>query len=235
MATWAVKHEAELGRGFVLSPERYDPRRQMPHLALGESQGTPLREIAVTVRKTVNASTPGLNTCLVLDTSDAGEGVIVSPKRAVEGKQLGSAKKVLEPSDVIISRLRPYLRQVAYVDAAIRGWKRDGSLVCSTEFFVLRPIDGRSIAFLVPFLLSQPVQDVLAASQEGGHHPRFDEATLLSLAIPDELLSARDELSRSVESSIALYRESERVLSSMVEEASRSFGGCLPSIPTRAS
>ena len=78
---------------------------------------------------------------------------------AVERVREGAA-----PGDVIISRLRPYLRQVAFVDSDIRGYELSATILCSTEFFVLRAIEQESIAFLVPFLLSQSTQQVLAAS-----------------------------------------------------------------------
>ena len=79
--------------------------------------------------------------------------------------------------------------------------------MCSSEFYVLESKDGSSIAFLVPFLLSQRVQSVLAASQEGGHHPRFNERTLKSLPIPAFLLERRVELSTIVEHAVAQARQ----------------------------
>ena len=99
--------------------------------------------------------------------------------------------------DVLISRLRPYLRQVAYVDRTIPVLS-EAALLCSTEFFVLRSVDQQSIAFLVPFLLSVQVQRVLAASQEGGHHPRVRESTLLTLPLPSSLLETRAATSSAV-------------------------------------
>lgn len=65
-------------------------------------------------------------------------------------EQLNSNKKILKTGDVIISRLRPYLRQVAYVDI-----DSNLQLCASTEFYVLRARNNESIAFLVPFLLSK--------------------------------------------------------------------------------
>ena len=101
-------------------------------------------------------------------------------------------------------------------------------MLCSTEFFVLRPADDRSIAFLVPFLLSDPVQKVLAVSQEGGHHPRFNESTLLGLPVPATLFDKREEVSRVVEQSIELFRESERKMMDMIGTAEASIGANPP-------
>lgn len=71
------------------------------------------------------------------------------------------------------------------------GRTHEAGLACSTKFLVLRSIDGRSVVFLVPYLLSEPVQIVFASSQEGGHHRRFGEETLVT--VPESLLQSRDE------------------------------------------
>jgi hypothetical protein len=218
MAVWTVKSQIELGKSFVLAPERYDPRRQLS--LPGKGEALPLGQVAKVIRQTITTATADDSTFLVLDTSHAREGVITSPKQIVKGSGIGSAKKVVRRHDVIISRLRPYLRQVGFIDNGIDGWSAGVNLICSTEFFILRSIDDQSIAFLVPFLLSPAVQTVLAAAQEGGHHPRFDEATLVSLPIPRGLLEKRSAISEAVEKSVKLYREAEKLMADMVNEAS---------------
>jgi hypothetical protein len=217
MAVWTVKSQNELSRFFVLAPERYDPRREATgHFA--NSSSVMLGQIAGIVRQTLTPSAAKDGSYLVLDTSHAQEGVITSPKSIIDEKGIGSAKKVLGRNDVIISRLRPYLRQVAFVDSDIKGWSNNVNLLCSTEFFILRSVDSQSIAFLVPFLLSPFVQQILAASQEGGHHPRFDGNTLLTLPLPESLLKKRVEISNSVIESVNLYRSSEKILSKLISD-----------------
>jgi hypothetical protein len=218
MALISIRARSTLATIDVLAPERYDPRR-----ALDANATTTIRlgDVASLVRRVVQP-TADLGPCLVLDTSDACEGIVISRKTRVDGSLIGSAKKVAEPHDVIISRLRPYLRQVAFVDEVVPS--TEGALiVCSTEFFVLRSPDQRSIAFLVPFLLSRQVQEVLAASQEGGHHPRFHDSTLLTLPVPVSLLDRRDAISASIERSVALYREYERGVDAMIAAAEEAF------------
>jgi hypothetical protein len=115
------------------------------------------------------------------------------------------------------------LRQVALVDSGI-PLPGDTLLICSTEFFVLGGIDERSIAFLVPFLLTEQVQQVLAASQEGGHHPRFDDSVLLTLPLPDAVLRRRDENSGNVEECVRLFRQSEARMAEMVRRHTKAIG-----------
>lgn len=219
MAVWVTMTKADLGWSVVLAPERYDPRRGVMSEGGGASDGIVLGELVEALRKTVDARR-GACRCLVLDTCDANEGLVVGVKPVIDSGSLGSTKKVVEEGCVLISRLRPYLRQVAFVDAGLPGWEDGVTLVCSTEFFVLRSVDERSIAFLVPFLLCETVQKVLAAAQEGGHHPRFNESTLLSLRVPMAVIERRDTMSRMVEECAKLYREAEKQMAMMVGSAS---------------
>lgn len=90
-------------------------------------------------------------------------------------------------------------------------------LLCSTEFFVLESIDGESISFLVPFLLSAPVQSVLSAAQEGGHHPRFSERTLKMLPIPASLMEHRADFSARVERAVDQARQAYRTIQNCID------------------
>ena len=218
MALISIISKKRLASPSILSPERYDPRRE---LRVDKEETVKLGEIAFSVRKMIKPSTD-LGEYLVIDTSDAREGIIIARKPLVEGNKIGSTKKHLETGDVIISRLRPYLRQVAFIDEDIPKTKST-QVICSTEFFILRSIDNESIAFLVPFLLSKKVQEVLLASQEGGHHPRFNESTLFFLPIPKKLLLQRDKISKVIAEGVRSYRVSENAIANMIDKSDKSF------------
>ena len=221
MALITVKRAFELEEPFVLAPERYDPRRERLSARAKHADAITVADVARIVRQTISpgAKAAGDRRCLVLDTSDVREGIIIGRKKPIAVADLGSQKKGFMGGDVIISRLRPYLRQVAFVDSAFAASSLGAELACSTEFFVLRSLTDQPIAFLVPYLLSDPVQSVLAASQEGGHHPRFDERALLTLPVPKELLGRRESISASVGKSSASYRQAEAVMLQLVAEA----------------
>jgi hypothetical protein len=219
MAQWTVRTQSQLDPTLVLSPERYDPRRYFLKSNESQTQTALLGDVVTIVRKVFSPSTSDSEPCLVLDTSDASEGVVVTRKQVVGPAEIGSAKKCAEARDVIISRLRPYLRQVAFIDHEIVSRTGCKNLLCSTEFFVLRSRSEKSIAFLVPFLLSEPVQQVLAVAQEGGHHPRFREQTLTTLLLPKALLERRDPISDTVEASISFFRQAEQQIAAMAEFA----------------
>jgi hypothetical protein len=213
-----VVRTLDLDTPWVLAPERYDPRR-----SAAEEFAVRIADVARIVRDTI--SPPGVpgEAYLVLDTGDARVGVISTERDPGPGEQvLGSTKKRVRAGDVIISRLRPYLRQVGYVDKAIA--QGGSEIAVSTEFLVLRSNDDESIAFLVPLLLSARVQTALAAAQEGGHHPRFSESTLGRIGIPEATLVRRDELSRTIEEAVTHIRRGEgelRVATSSVTADTR--------------
>jgi hypothetical protein len=224
MAICNVKKRCELGEGLVLAPERYDPRREM---LSSTKAACSLADVAECLQRTVSPSSgrSSAGRYLVVNTSDAHEGVLVVNREPVAVTEIGSTKKVVEPGCVLVSRLRPYLRQVALADRGIREWQGDVELVCSTEFYVLRARDERSIAFLVPLLLSEQVQAVLAAAQEGGHHPRFNESTLLGLPIPRTVLERREQMSAAVERGLACFRAGADIMSGQVSLAQDGFAG----------
>lgn len=203
MAIASVLDIANLDKGYVLAPERYDPRRREAN-----DDGPCLADIVKVLRQQTDGKTGEGRRFLVFDTGDAHDGIIKAAKPPCDGSAIRSAKKRIRPHQVIISRLRPYLRQVAWVDPGLLEGEAEGTeLLCSTEFFVLESENEASIAFLVPFLLSARVQSVLAASQEGGHHPRFNERTLKTLPVPGSLFERRAEFSEQFEQAVNQARQ----------------------------
>jgi hypothetical protein len=210
---------ADLDSGLILAPERYDPTRN----SLGQSDKT-VADVVSLVSAQINQKTADPSArYLVLDTGDAREGIVVTQKEPTSAADIRSPKKGVEPGDVIISRLRPYLKQVAIIDAALCS--RADHTVCSTEFYVLRGRERGSLGFLVPWLLSDPVQAVLAAAQEGGHHPRFSSDVLLKLPVPEGLWSKKGEWSKRVDKAVEWQRKGERAVRSLIEAASSANGG----------
>jgi len=210
-----------LDAGLVLAPERYDPRRS------SSLDGVPLGSlVSVKGRALSTKKMDPTRRYLVLDAGDAAEGFLRPKSDPVDAADVNSAKKPVRPGDVIISRLRPYLRQVALVDGDLARGAGGAEVVVSTEFYVLRPGElGDSVAFLVPFLLSPSVQEVLAASQEGGHHPRFSKETLLSLPVPQHVVDERDEVSSAVEEAVRAIRSARNRLRMLSERSAEAGAG----------
>ena len=227
MGLHVLRRVADLGDGLVLAPERFDPRRRVEVVAR-----RCLSDVVAVVVENVSArSCNSPDAVLILDTTHAYEGFVVFRHDPVPPGRMGSAKRRVRAGDVIISRLRPYLRQVALIDKALfRLCAGGNAVVTSTEFFVLRGRAGFDAAGLVPFLLSERVRAALVAGQEGGHHPRFCQEMLLSLPVPDRVVRNLSQTAKQVRRSAAAVRRSLLASRSLVasvdaEMATSSAGG----------
>lgn len=207
MAICIYKTISQLEDRFILTPERYNPKRRMT----ADTKGIKLSEIAFISEEVCTVNKCGERAVYQINTGDAMGGYLRIPSQQ---EKINSNKRVLHQGDVIISRLRPYLKQIAFVDEI----DAENELFASTEFYVLRSRNSESIAFIVPYLLSDIAQSVFANSVEGSQHPRFKEDVLCNLIIPLAILEKRQVISEEVETAIRDYRAYERRLSNQITE-----------------
>lgn len=120
------------------------------------------------------------------DLNDALVPFLDSSKPPVARSEIASTKKVVRAGDLVVSRLRSYLREIAIVEPS-----SDYSMVASTEYIVLRAREETSfpVEALLVYLRSTLPQIVLKWSQDGSNHPRFDEGEILRMPIPRTLLA----------------------------------------------
>jgi hypothetical protein len=197
----AVRTLAELEPDYVLAPERHVVAAGAAGAA-ARIDGVPLGELVVERR--VRIDPDGDEGAVVLDTSHARDGILDVAAALRDGAGGKSAKKRALPGDLVVSRLRPYLRQIALVHPDAVAMAGDRPLALSTEFYVLAPrSEGGDLAFLVPFLLSEEAQSALAAAQEGGHHPRVPRSSLFALHVPQTLVRARHKTSTAISRALA--------------------------------
>ena len=193
----AYRSPAALDDAWTLSPQRWP-------IEITPSEELTLGDVAVLAAAAVRPGTRGY----VVDTSDLDGGVVREDVARRGLGDAGSQKRQLVPGDVVISRLRPYLRQIAFVDDDLPS-----PLLASTEILALRPkTPGDDLAYLAPFLLSEGPQRALWSSVEGGHHPRFRPETLLALPLPRAVFDARKRIGHELRQAIALRRKSDRAL-----------------------
>jgi hypothetical protein len=200
----AVCTLAELGDDLVLAPERHLVTR-LARASHGASDSIALGDLVIERRERLE--TRDIPRALVLDTTHARDGVLDIGGAPANGEAPKSSKKLVRAGDVIVSRLRPYLRQIALVHPQAMALSGRELLAVSTEFYVLSARAEADIAFLLPFLLGEEAQAVLAASQEGGHHPRVPRASLFALRVPRAFVEGRKARSRAVLGALdAVYR-----------------------------
>lgn len=209
MAAWNEVPYSRLFAGCDLAAEHYHPDKLRCLKQLSTAGGVPIETLASPVRCVVKPS-PDIP---VFDLAAAQAHFLQREQAQLEERV--SAKKKAKRGDVIISRLRSYLRQVAIIPNDI-----DTALL-STEFIVLRSRSTKDVSFLVPYMLSEPIQTILAWSQDGNEHPRFNEQILLSLTVVPQVLSICDSLNKIVSDASAClnsaskcYTEAETLLES---------------------
>lgn len=213
MAICILKSNKQLGVNFILTPERYNPRRRM---SIDNEDTILMSEIVEIENDIITKKQAQGKSIIQINTSDAMGGYLNINSEVNDS--INSNKKILRKGDVVISRLRPYLRQVAYVDE-----DRKEILGASTEFFVIRARNNESIAYLVPFLLSQPAQLVFENSVEGSQHPRFKEEDVLNLRIPKNIYDERVNISKRVIEAIESYRSYERSIFKEIKEMNKAM------------
>jgi hypothetical protein len=193
-----VRTLADLGEDVVLAPERWIASS---HLET-EKGSVPLSDLVIERRERALEEN-----VLIFDTTHAKDGMLDVFGALRSPPSTKSAKKVALPGDLVVSRLRPYLRQIAFVQPRALEVLRGRGVALSTEFYVLSPANKKeSIAYLLPFLLSTKVQAILAAAQEGGHHPRVPRSTLLSIPVPKSIVDSRAKTNKEITTKLdALY------------------------------
>ncbi len=220
MGVTVIRALGALDPSFILAPERYDPRRS-------ESTGVPLGELVELVTDpVVAAGDPALAArVLVLDTSHAAEGLVRDGRACVAREHIGSSKRRVSPGDVVLSRLRPYLRQIGWIDPPLFARSAEGNgVLVSPEFFVFRAPPGESAAWLVPWLLRPDVQDMLRSGQEGGHHPRVNRSVVTRLRVPLDIADARVARAAEAAALLTTARTALDALHAMAGTAARSAG-----------
>lgn len=144
------------------------------------------------------------------DLTDALIPFLNGAKKTSEPEEIASTKKLVQAGDLVVSRLRSYLKEIAIVQASDGGVP----MVASTEYIVLRPKPGTalSVEALMIYLRSQLPQLVFKWSQDGSNHPRFDERELLRLPVPRLLITQSDKYVSTVQSMIASRKQATRLL-----------------------
>lgn len=197
---------------FIESADRLDSQYFMPAKtntidALSALPGSTIGNVFSSIREMVSpVKDNSLGLVRNFNLTHALEPVLDDEKELIEFEDVGSTKKKIRFGDVVISRLRSYLKEIALVKCCDAH-----PAVCSSEFIVLRP--KRSDCLIAPetlmiFLYSQPVQTILKWCQDGSQHPRFSEKDLLKIPLPDAVAEASLKIENFVGEALTARRKS---------------------------
>ncbi|WP_230112318.1 hypothetical protein [Stenotrophomonas lactitubi] len=181
-----VRRSSEAFTAERLDAEYFHPQKASALATLRAASDIAVGDLFSSVRKLWQPG-EGLPADLVrnYDLNDALVPFLDGEKSPVARAEIASTKKLLQAGDLVVSRLRSYLREIAIVEASA-----DYPMVASTEYIVLRP-RGKIILpveALLVYLRSRLPQILLKWSQDGSNHPRFDEKEILRMPIPRVLI-----------------------------------------------
>jgi hypothetical protein len=144
------------------------------------------------------------------DLTDALDPFLDPSKPTTAPEEIASIKKRIAADDLVVSRLRSYLREIAVVLPSDDGI----TAVASTEFIVLRPKRRTTLTVeaLLIYLRSHLPQIVFKWSQDGSNHPRFDERELLNLPVPRALITDQATYETAVRQMVAHRQRATRLL-----------------------
>lgn len=143
------------------------------------------------------------------DLTDALSPFLDGSKEPSARTTIASTKKTICAGDLVVSRLRSYLKEIALVQSG-----GDVPMVASTEYIVLRPKQsgGFPVEALMIFLRSALPQTVFKWSQDGSNHPRFDEKELLRLPVPRVLIQQSKDYVAAVRAAISKRERATKLL-----------------------
>ena len=201
--------------------EYFMPCKQRVLDALAKQPGRLLSEHCQSVRDLFDATDARRGEQVRnFDLTAALEPVLDDSMETMPAAEIGSTKKKFQAGDVVISRLRSYLREIAVVRTSPAV-----AAIGSSEFIVLRPRENAKSKLtpetLLIYLRSLPVQTILKWSQDGSAHPRFDEDDLLAIPVPDSVVRIAPKIDALVNEALTARAEAARLLEEAKAEVER--------------
>ncbi|HEX7048528.1 MAG TPA: hypothetical protein VF275_13255 [Gammaproteobacteria bacterium] len=203
-----ARYALEAGR---LDAQYFMPAKEQVKRSLAALPGLPLGDRVDSVRDMFvpHRVSPSMRV-RNYDVTDALVPLLDAEKQPQTADEIGSIKKIFKDGDVVISRLRAYLKETAVVRT-----NDEIPSIGSSEFIVLRAKDAFgdiSPETLMVFLRATPVQTVLKWCQDGSQHPRFSEGDLLSIPVPDAVVQVSDQITGIVQKGFLARGEARQLL-----------------------
>lgn len=216
MAVWSIIKKSELEGSSYIAPEFYHPDKLKSQKLINKIGITRISNEFDNIKNLYNLSkTTKLSEkrIKIFDLTDAMGNLLKEGIDIKNIEDIGSTKKIVKNNDLIISRLRSYLREIALVHYDDFSQK-----LVSTEFIVLRQREETKYTpqFLLIYLLTSEIQNILHWSQTGTQHPRFDEDVLFNLPLLD-FSEFINDITEKVNVSIILFEDS-KLLYSQAEQ-----------------
>ena len=113
-----------------------------------------------------------------IDAIDNYNQTVTEPKSLLVSEAPSRASREVKEDDTLFSMVRPYLRNIAYVDSGL------ADCIASTGFFVCRPFPMMEGRCLYALMVSDYVVNGLNAFMKGDNSPSIRQENIFSFAFP---------------------------------------------------
>ena len=148
-----------------------------------------------------------------IDAIDNDNQAVTFPKELLVKDAPSRASREVREGDTLFSMVRPYLRNIAYVDYEL------ADCVASTGFFVCRPSNEINGRYMYALMTSSYVVDGLNAFMKGDNSPSIRQENILNFAFPVPPLPEQHRIVARIES---LFDKLDRA-KALVQSALESF------------
>lgn len=219
ITTLRISDVLKVGR---IDAEYFHPQKAYTKEWLSKFSGNIVRDYFEPVREMYTPPTQDTgNSILNFDLTHALHYFLDDDGDVVPENEIGSLKKRIKKNDIVVSRLRSYLKEIAIVEVP-----EGVPAVGSSEFIILRSASKELLPeALLVYLRSAPVQTILKWSQDGSNHPRFQENELLAINVPDKVLKIQADIRKMIQEGIKAHREAKRLLGEAKSEVERLIEG----------
>ena len=141
-------------------------------------------------------SLPGPITYISLQNIAQDNGQLTGNLVADNPAEIKSLKNVFQPGDILYGKLRPNLNKV---------WQADRNGICSTDIFVIRPLDGRVVPDLYAYIFqSGHFNHAVLRQLKGAQLPRVGWQSFANLQIPLPPLDVQVSITAEIEAEQAI-------------------------------
>ena len=133
-----------------------------------------------------------------IDAVDNIQNIVKSPKMIQTNEAPSRASRKVNNGDTIFSMVRPYLRNIAYIDKTL------SSCIASTGFYVCKPMIGLHPRYLYYMMLSSYVVNGLNQFMKGDNSPSINNDNILSWLYPIPPYSEQVRIAETVQNLHAL-------------------------------
>ena len=147
-----------------------------------------------------------------IDTIDNGKQVVAFPKVVATENAPGRASRKLHAGDTVFSMVRPYLKNIAYIDESL------SNAIASTGFFVCTPKNFADKRYVYNLMKSPYVVDGLNAFMKGDNSPSIRKNDIENYPFPlPPTLAEQQRIVSRIESLFAKLDEAKDKAQSVVD------------------